>query len=79
MKPEPTIYQVRERLAGLARGRRCSLAALSRMIGRPDRYLDRYVRDGYPERLHGRDISDLAAFFGATERELGRLDNPPLT
>jgi hypothetical protein len=77
MRPEPTSAQVGARLAEAARDRRTSLAALSRMIGKPSGYLGRFVREGRPERLDDADRANLARFLGVDERELGKWDNPP--
>lgn len=76
MRPEPTADEVRNRLAVLADQRGVSLAALSRMIGRGDRYLARFTAGGPPERLDQQDRAQLAAFFGVPPRELGEWDNP---
>jgi hypothetical protein len=77
VRPEPTTKQVGARLADAARDRSTSLAALSRMIGKPSSYLGRFVRDGRPERLEDADRANLARFLGIEERELGKPDNPP--
>lgn len=50
------------------------LAALSRMIWRPSRYLDRFVRKGRPAALTRDEHAKLAAFFGVDERALGIRD-----
>jgi len=62
---------VQARLEELARGRGVGLAALSRMLGRNDAYLQQFVRRGSPQRLDERDRRHLAAFFGVAEAELG--------
>ena len=51
-----------------------SFAALSRMIGRPDHYLSRFVRDGHPKALTADEHRYLAMFFGVDERGLGVRD-----
>lgn len=61
----------RNRLGELARARGVGLAALSRMIGRNDAYLQQFVRRGSPQRLDERDRRALAAFLGVEEGELG--------
>ncbi len=61
----------REKLAGLARERGSSLAALSRMIGRNPSYLQQYITKGSPRRLEEEDRRRLAQFFGVAETELG--------
>jgi len=79
VKPEPTTKQVGARRADDARNRSTSLAALSRMIGKPSAYLSRFVRDGRPDRLEDADRANLARFIGVDERELGKWDRPPTT
>lgn len=59
--------------AAVARGND-SYAALSRMINRPDRYLDRFVRDGYPLALTEWEHRVLADYFGVEPRGLGIRD-----
>lgn len=66
----------RNRLDELARARGVGLAALSRMIGRNDAYLQQFVKRGSPQRLDERDRRALAAFLGVEEGELG---GPPRT
>lgn len=51
-----------------------SLAALSRMIGKSDGYLGRFLNDGVPVALAADDHRRLAEYFGLTERELGIRD-----
>ena len=48
-----------------------SLAALSRMLGRNDAYLQQFVRRGTPRRLDERDRRLLAAYLGTDEVALG--------
>ena len=48
-----------------------SLAALSRMLRRPDCYLARFVRDGHPIALRRDEHRLLAVHFGLDERGLG--------
>lgn len=62
---------VRIRLEALARERGVGLAALSRMLGRNDAYLQQFVKRGTPQRLDERDRRDLSAFFGVAEEALG--------
>ncbi len=64
----------RETLAAVAIERRHSLAALSRMIGRGDAYLGRFVREGVPVALTARDHRLLADHFGLSERGPGIRD-----
>lgn len=51
-----------------------SLAALSRMLGRSDSYLRRFIVDGVPVALAPDDHRRLADYFGLTQRELGVRD-----
>lgn len=51
-----------------------SLAALSRMLGRSDGYLRRFLVDGVPVALTPDDHRRLADYFGLTQRELGIRD-----
>lgn len=51
-----------------------SLAALSRMLGRSDGYLGRFLDHGVPVALAPDDHRRLADYFGLTERELGIRD-----
>nr|WP_246587115.1 S24 family peptidase [Stakelama flava] len=48
-----------------------SYAALSRMIGRNDAYLQQYVRRGSPRMLAESDRRALAGYFGVPETRLG--------
>ena len=54
-----------------AKARKESLAALSRMLRRPERYLATFVREGKPTALTAEEHELLAAHFGVDERELG--------
>lgn len=66
----------RNRLDELARARGVGLAALSRMIGRNDAYLQQFVKRGSPQRLDERDRRALAGFLGVEEGELGAPPSP---
>jgi len=48
-----------------------SYAALSRLLGRNEAYLQQFVRRGSPRLLAERDRRMLAAYFGVDERVLG--------
>lgn len=61
-------------LRRIVREKRESLAALSRMLDRPDRYLDTFVRDGRPTALTSSEHERLAAYFGVDPRALGIRD-----
>lgn len=65
----------RERLAGLARERGSSLAALSRMLGRNSTYLQQFLTKGSPRKLEEADRRKLAQFFGVSEAELGASED----
>ncbi len=64
----------REALRNAVAGGRDSLAALSRMLGRGDGYLHRFIHQGVPVALCADDHRRLADYFGLTERELGIRD-----
>ena len=61
----------REILAEAAREKGTSLAALSRMIGRNNTYLQQYITKGSPRKLEEEDRRMLAAFLGLDESSLG--------
>ncbi len=61
----------RARLEALARGGGHDFAALSRLIGRNEAYIQQFVRRGTPRQLGEADRRALAAFFGVAESELG--------
>lgn len=64
----------RAELDALVRRHGDSYAALSRMLGRNDAYLQQFVRRGSPRRLSERDRRLLADYFRADERLLGAPD-----
>lgn len=64
----------RAALAAAVSGSTVTYAALSRMIGRPDGYLSRFVADGHPKALRAAEHTCLAEFFGVDERALGVRD-----
>ena len=64
---------IRATLQALAADAGVSLAALSRMIGRNDAYLQQFVQRGTPRVLAEADRRQLAAFFGVPETRLGAL------
>jgi repressor LexA len=63
--------EARGELKRAAGERGVSLAALSRMIGRNDAYLQQFVTRGSPARLDERDRRRLADFLGLSEAQLG--------
>lgn len=77
MRPEPTRDQIVATVEYHAARKDVPLAALSRMIGRADGYLQCFVRYGIPERLALRDRRLLAAFFAVDEWELGARPGEP--
>lgn len=74
MKPWPTQFQARERLRERADERGESLAALSRLIGRPSRYLSDWVRRGRPDWLEPDDRRKLERYLGIGDAEIGWPD-----
>lgn len=60
-------------LARLIRERREDFAALSRMLGRNQAYIQQYIKRGVPRRLSQRDRQMLARYFGIDEVLLGGL------
>lgn len=65
----------RAALAAVVAARGESLAALSRMIGRNDAYLQQFVTRGSPRALAERDRAILAAYLAVEESTLG---GPPV-
>jgi hypothetical protein len=68
-EPDPRIA-----LAKVIDGSKESYAALSRMLGKPNHFLRRFVLHGVPTELHADDHRQLADFFGLDERGLGVRD-----
>lgn len=68
----------RSALAGLIAETGESYAALSRLIGRNDAYLQQFVTRGSPRMLAERDRSLLARYFGVAETRLGGAELPGL-
>ncbi len=64
----------RRSLAALIAAGASSRAALSRMIGRPQGYLSRFINDGVPSALRPDEHHRLASFFGVNDRALGIRD-----
>ncbi len=64
----------RTALAAAVAGSSSSYAGLSRMIGRDDGYLARFVREGVPVALPADVHGTLATFFGVHPRLLGVRD-----
>ncbi len=62
---------VRANLIAVAARRGESLAALSRLLGRNDAYLQQFVTRGSPRRLGERERRTLAAYLGIDEGDLG--------
>ena len=77
MRPEPTAAAVGRRLVELAgMYRDVTLPDLSRMIGRQEGYLTRFVGKGIPARLRPKEIEILSIFFGVEPWELGGFIAP---
>lgn len=74
LRPAP---DPRCRLAELVAADNSGYAALSRLIGRPDGFLRRFVVDGVPSRLRDKELALLAAYFGIAEQELGGVPAAP--
>lgn len=64
----------RASLAQLAAERGESLAALSRLIGRNEAYLQQFIARGIPRKLDEDDRLTLARYLGVDERLLGARD-----
>ncbi len=64
----------RTALAAVIDNGRDSYAALSRMLGRGDNYLRRFVTNGVPAALRADEHRRLADYFGLDERGLGVRD-----
>lgn len=69
----------RQALESLVRERKDEYAALSRLIGRNETYIQQYVKRGVPRRLAEADRRTLARYFGVDEIMLGAPppDDPP--
>lgn len=65
------INEAGKRLADAAKARGESLAALSRMIGRNEAYLQQFVTRGTPRKLDEADRRALADYLAVSEAELG--------
>ncbi|EGI54471.1 peptidase S24-like family protein [Sphingomonas sp. S17] len=63
--------EIRAALQALAEQAGVSLAALSRMLGRNEAYLQQFVHRGSPRALAEGDRRQLAEFFGVPETGLG--------
>jgi hypothetical protein len=61
----------RKALMTAAAARKVTLAALSRMLDRPEGYLGRFTRGEHPKALTAAEHKTLAQFFGVDERALG--------
>ena len=73
--PPRTPIDPRTALAQAARAKGDSLAALARMLGRRDAYLQRFVAHGVPAALEQHDHDLLADYFGVDRaRGLGLRD-----
>ena len=77
MRPEPTRDQICATIEHHVARKGATLASLSRMIGRRDGYLWRFLNVEVPDRLAFRDRRLLAAFFAVDEWELGARPGEP--
>lgn len=77
MLPPMSPHQARLELDTLIKGRNSGYAALSRMIGRNEAYLQQYIKRGVPECLAERDRRMLANFFGVDEKRLDGSGDAP--
>lgn len=68
------VRDPRARLRELSIQFKTGLSDLSGLLGRPRRYLMRFVREGHPERLSADDVDVLSRFFGVSPVELGGDD-----
>lgn len=71
MKPEPTRDQICATIDHHIACKATSYAAVSRMIGKNEAYLQQFVKRGTPKRLDEDSRLLLARFFNIDERELG--------
>lgn len=65
------MVDVRTTLVELAGKRGASFAALSRMVGRNEAYLQQFIKRGTPRRLDEKTRRLLASFFGVDDSVLG--------
>lgn len=70
MEPRP-MDKARSTLDELIVERKCSYAAISRLLGRNVSYIQQYIRKGSPQYLDEADRAILARFFGVSEIVLG--------
>ena len=64
----------RERLDGLETKHGETLAGLSRLIGRDEGYLQRFVARGVPSKLRREEIALLSRYLGVPSEDLGGRD-----
>jgi hypothetical protein len=69
--------ELRDRLADLATDHGHSFATLSRVLGRGEGYVGRFIRDKVPFDLSDADRLTLAQFFGVSPATLGARDHRP--
>lgn len=65
-------------LDGLVTMHRETYAALSRLIGRDEGYLQRYVARGVPSKLRREEIALLSRYFRMAPSELGGASSEPI-
>lgn len=71
MSPEPTRAQIVATIDHHIARKGATYAAVSRMIGKNEAYLQQFAKRGTPERLPEDVRLLLARFFNIDERELG--------
>lgn len=71
MPTEPTRDQICRTIERYIARKGTSYAAVSRMIGKNEAYLQQFVKRGTPRRLGEDERLLLARFFNIDERELG--------
>lgn len=70
MKVRPLPDEVRERIARAAAEHRITLKTLTRLIGRGNGYISRFMRQRVPYRLADEDQGRIARFLGLDEETL---------
>ena len=74
MGPPPNV--IRQRVADECKRADISLAQLSRVLGRPDGFIARFVREAVPYELPVGDRSRAAEFLGIPGPQLGAPARP---
>ncbi len=74
MGPSPNV--IRQRIADECKRADISLAQLSRILGRPDGFIARFVREAVPYELAAADRDKVARYFGVPGPFLGAPARP---